>query len=313
MPASLISLIIPCFNEEAIIDETVGRLKNVMEKSEHNFEIIFINDGSTDQTLTKLEKHCASDKRFKVISFSRNFGHQPAISAGICFAKGDAAIIMDADLQDPPEIIPEMIHTWQEQKCNVVFALRRRRNQETFFKKITAKIYYRLINSLSDFPLPLDTGDFRLIDRKVIDAFNRLHEKQKYIRGLISWIGFKQVPFWYDRDERVGGSTKFSVIRMISFARIGLVYFTRRPLRLATQLGLLSCIVGLGLITYVLISRICYPQTTIRGWSSLLIAVVFFGGVQLITIGLLGEYIAGIFDEVKSRPEYITDRTINFE
>jgi glycosyltransferase involved in cell wall biosynthesis len=306
-----ISVIVPCYNEEKVIDETVSRLVRALEIITNDYEIIFINDGSRDGTLEKIETHCAVNKKLKCISFSRNFGHQPAISAGIFYASGEVAVIIDADLQDPPEVIPRMIEIWQNENCNVVYAVREKRVQESFFKKITAKIYYRLINKLSDVHLPLDTGDFRLIDRKVMDEFNKLPEKQKYIRGLISWIGFKQVPVFYERHERFAGTTSFSAGKMLQFARTGLISFTRRPLRIATNLGVLCFFVGIVLIIYVLVSKYYFPETTLRGWSSLLIVIIFFGGTQLLSVGLLGEYIASIFDEVKSRPEFIADRLIN--
>lgn len=307
-----LSVIIPCFNEEKVIAEIATRLQVVMGKLDSDYEIIFINDGSRDATLQKIEQLCAVDKRIKCISFSRNFGHQPSISAGILYATGDAAIIIDADLQDPPELIPDMLEVWRTENCSVVYAVRTKRAKENIFKKITAKIYYRLISNLSDTNIPVDTGDFRLIDRKVMDAFKAFPEKHKYIRGLIGWIGFKQVPFYYNREMRYAGTTSYSLRKMIQFARTGLVYFTKKPLRMAVNLGVACFLIGIALIVYVFISKFYFPETTVRGWSSILIAIIFFGGVQLLTIGLLGEYIASIFDEVKSRPEFIADRIINF-
>ncbi|MBA3648734.1 MAG: glycosyltransferase family 2 protein [Chitinophagales bacterium] len=309
----IVSILVPCYNEQEVLEETIYRLLAVAREIDLDYEIIFIDDGSTDATLSIIEHSCATNKKIKCISLSRNFGHQPAISAGINHASGDVAIIIDADLQDPPELIPDMIKMWQLENCNVVYAVRRRRDKESAFKKLTARWYYRILSNLSDVSIPKDTGDFRLIDRKVIDTFLKLPEKQKYIRGLIAWVGFIQKPIFYERKERFAGITKFSVNNMLRFARVGLVYFTKKPLRLATNLGLFCFIVSIGLVVYVLISKFYFPETTVRGWSSIIIAIIFFGGVQLLSIGLMGEYIASIFDEIKSRPEYIMDRKINFD
>lgn len=308
----LISAVVPCYNEEKVIEEMACRLVAVLEKLEAAYEVIFINDGSTDRTLQKIEKQCLANPNIKCISLSRNFGHQAAIAAGIIYATGSVAIIIDADLQDPPELIPGMLDVWQNESCNVVYAVRKKRAKESIFKKISAKIYYRLLNKFSDVSIPVDTGDFRLIDRKVMDAFKTFPEKHKYIRGIIGWIGFRQFPFYYDREMRFAGTTSYSLRKMLLFARTGLVYFTKKPLRMAVNLGFACFLIGIALIIYVLVSKYYFPETTVRGWSSILIAIIFFGGVQLLTIGLLGEYIGSIFDEVKARPEFIADRTINF-
>jgi len=311
MPDTFVSVIIPCFNEEEVIESTYSRLKKVVSNHYKRYELIFINDGSKDKTLTLLEKIAIKDKAVKVLSFSRNFGHQAAVSAGIHNAKGDVAVIIDADLQDPPELIPDMVNIYIKENCNVVYGVRKERKGESFFKKITAKLFYRFLNSLSDVSIPLDTGDFRLIDRKVIDTFNSLREKNKYIRGLVSWIGFKQKPFYYTREARFAGVTKYPLAKMIKFATTGLLYFTKKPLKIAMTLGFLSILVGIGLSIYTFIERFTNRIETVPGWASLVISIVFFGGVQLLTIGVLGEYIGSIFDEVKDRPEYIIDRKIN--
>jgi glycosyltransferase involved in cell wall biosynthesis len=307
-----ISIIIPCFNEEAIIRETYTRIKNTLSVNQH-YEMLFINDGSRDATLHLLNKISEEDKHVKVLSLSRNFGHQAAVSAGIQYCTGDIAIIIDADLQDPPELIPEMIKKYKEGNCNVVYGVREERKGETFFKKLTAKWYYKLINALSETKMPLDAGDFRLIDRKVINEFRKLKEKNKYIRGIISWIGFKQVPIYYSRDSRIQGNSKYSLSKMIKFALTGLLYFTKKPLQLAISLGFISILIGLGLIVYVVIAKLSNTIYTVQGWTSTLIVIIFFGGVQLLTVGVLGEYIGSIFDEVKNRPEYIIDEKINFK
>lgn len=308
-----VTVIIPCFNEEEVITTTHGRMKKVMEDNHYkDHEIIYVNDGSRDKTLEILADIASKDKSTKIISFSRNFGHQPAVSAGINNSSGDVAIIIDADLQDPPELIPEMIKMHVDGGFNVVYGVRKDRKGETWFKKITAKLFYRTLNSMSDIKIPLDTGDFRLIDKKIIEAFKGLGEKNKYIRGLISWIGYKQSPILYSRDARFAGETKYPLSKMIKFATNGLLYFTKKPLKLAMTLGFFSIFIGLGLSLYTLFAHF-FLSGTVQGWASLIISVIFFGGVQLLTIGVLGEYIGSIFDEVKSRPEYVIDRKFNLE
>jgi glycosyltransferase involved in cell wall biosynthesis len=307
-----VSVIVPCYNEEAVLDRTYSRIKNVLNSIEGGIhEIVFVDDGSSDGTIKILEKIAERDVNVKVISFSRNFGHQPAVSAGISGCSGDVAVIMDADMQDPPEFIPDMIATRVRENCHVVYGVRKERRGESLFKRITAKLFYRMINFLSDVPIPLDTGDFRLIDRTVIDEFKRLPEKNKFIRGLISWVGFSQVPFHYTRDPRLAGETKYPLGKMLKFATTGLLYFSKKPLKLAVSLGFLNIFVGMALILYAVAGKIFDLIETVPGWASLLVAVIFFGGIQLLTIGVLGEYIGSIFDEIKERPEYIISRKIN--
>lgn len=308
---SFISIIVPCYNEEEVIEKTYRRIHHVLENNSINGEIIFINDGSKDRTLEILSEIAGKNGNIKILNFSRNFGHQPAVTAGIDNCRGDMALIMDADLQDPPELIPEMIRTLEAENCNVVYGVRIKRKGDSLFKKLTAKLYYKLINNLSDVDLPRDTGDFRLIDKKVINEFKKLQEKNKYIRGIISWIGFKQVPFYYERDSRLEGVTKYPFLKMIKFASTGMIYFTKRPLNIAVTFGSLSTLIGLFLALYVIIIKIFEPENAVPGWASTLIIIIFFGGVQLLSIGLLGKYIACIFDEVKNRPEYIIDNKIN--
>lgn len=307
----LLSIIVPCYNEEEVIEETYKRLKHVLNNLIYKYEILFINDGSRDNTLNILTSLSKKDPSIKIISFSRNFGHQAAVTAGLNYCKGDYALIIDADLQDPPEIIPEMLKKLKEEDANVVYGVRKKRKGETIFKKTTAWLFYKFINFLSDIPLPENTGDFRLIDRKVIDSFNNLPEKNKYIRGLITWVGFKQIPYYYIREPRFAGETKYPLSKMIKFATTALLYFTRKPLKLATQLGFLSIIIGLILTLYVFFSLIVRPHQTVSGWASTIIIIIFFGGVQLLTIGVMGEYIGSIFDEIKNRPMYIIDKKYN--
>lgn len=308
-----ISIIIPCFNEEQVISHTYERVDKAMQSFTHRgYELIFINDGSRDKTLEILREIAKNDLNVKILSFSRNFGHQPAVTAGINMCVGDVAIIIDGDLQDPPELFPEMVKIHLEQNANVVYGLRGERKGETFFKRISAKYFYKTINFLSDTPLPVDTGDFRLIDKHVIEAFKNLPEKNKYIRGLISWIGFKQVPITYVRDERFAGETKYPISKMIKFASTSLLYFSKKPLKLALTIGLVSILVGIGLAIWVITGLIYRTNSIVPGWASTIIALIFFGGIQLLTIGVLGEYLGNMFEEIKNRPEYIVHEKINF-
>ena len=303
------SLIIPCFNEELVIEETYRRAKAVLRDFRQH-EIIFIDDGSRDTTPQILARLARSDKNVKVLLFARNFGHQPAVTAGIRHCSGDIAVIIDADLQDPPELIPEMIRILHAEKANVVYGHRTKRKGESVFKRLTAKMFYRTLNKLSEVPLPLDTGDFRLIDRKVIDAFCQFTEKNKYIRGIISWLGFKQVPMHYEREERFAGETKYPFRKMIKFAMTGLLYFTKKPLKLAMHLGTYCVLAGFAMVAWILVEH--FLGNTVPGWTSQLITIIFFGGIQLLTIGVLGGYIGSIFDEVKNRPEYVIGDKLNF-
>lgn len=309
-----VSVIVPCFNEEAVIKEFYDRTSKVLKDMSH-FEtrIIFINDGSKDATPLILNQIAASDDSVKVIHFSRNFGHQPAVTAGINLCDTDYAVIIDADLQDPPELIPELVETSIKENASVVYCVRKKREGETFFKKFTAKLFYKTMNKMSEVDFPLDTGDFRLIDRKAIAAFNKLKERGKYIRGLITWIGFNQVPFYYNRDARFAGETKYPLKNMLKFAKKAMLYFSTKPLKLSITLGIVAVIIGLFYSIYVILGQIFGFSNALTGWSSTTILIIFFGGVQLLTIGVLGQYIGVLFDEVKARPEYIVKDLINFE
>jgi dolichol-phosphate mannosyltransferase len=309
----LISVIIPCFNEEKVLQSTYSEISGVMLGcKELDYELIFINDGSTDSTQAILHGLAARDNRVRVISFSRNFGHQPAVSAGIKYCRGDLAVIIDADLQDPPQVIPDMIKALQDAGANCVYGVRKRRGGETVFKLVTAKFFYLFLNSVSEVPLPINTGDFRLIDRKIINSFNALGENNKYIRGLMSWVGFKQIPFYYERQPRFAGETKYTLKSMIRFASIAIFYFSKKPLKLATMFGFMS--VGLGFLgaMFIVAGKLFKNQSLSIGWPSVMVTVIFFGGVQLLTIGILGQYIGSLFDEIKKRPEFIVGETTNF-
>jgi len=307
-----LTVIIPCYNEELLIEKTYHRVHNVL-KNLTNYEsnIIFINDGSKDKTAEKLNIIASQDEKVKLIHFSRNFGHQAAVTAGINNTDTDLAIVIDADLQDPPELFGEMLDLYHSSKCNAIYCVRKVRKGETLFKKITAKLFYRLMDRLSEVPIPLDTGDFRLIDKNIINEFKKLSEKNKFVRGLISWIGFVQIPFYYERDERLEGETKYPLKKMIRFALNGIMYFSKKPLKLAIQIGLLSTLMALVLLIYILYGYF-FSNKAVAGWASTLTIVVFFGGIQLLTIGLVAQYIANIFDEVKGRPDYIIANKVNF-
>lgn len=309
-----LSVIVPCYNEEAVIQEFYRRTKEVLNSLDDVVGyIIFINDGSKDNTRYILDHIASQDDKARVIHFSRNFGHQPAVTAGMNLCKTDLAVIIDADLQDPPELIPDLIETQRKEEASVVYCVRKKREGETAFKKATAKLFYRTMNNLSEVEFPEDTGDFRLVDRKAINAFNGLKEKGKYIRGLISWIGFKQIPFYYNRDARFAGETKYPLKKMLSFAKKALLYFSKKPLMLSISLGSIAFFIGIIYGLWVWLGHLLGFTNVITGWTSTIIIIIFFGGVQLITIGVLGQYIGVLFDEVKSRPEYIIDEKINFE
>jgi len=306
---SVYSIVVPVFNEEEVLNEFYKRLTIAMDKLKEKYEIIFVNDGSTDNSLEIMKKLHSNDKRIKIISFSRNFGHQMAITAGIDYASGEAVVTIDADLQDPPEMIPELIKKWKE-GYDVVYGVRKKREGESFFKKATASIFYRLLNRVTDINIPLDAGDFRLMDRKVVNNLKQIREKNRYIRGLTSWIGFKQIGVLYKREKRFAGYTKYPLRKMLKFAFNAIFSFTNFPLKIATYFGFLVAGLSFLYLIYVLILKI-FMNATIQGWASLIVAVLFLGGVQLICIGIIGEYIGRIGEEVKKRPLYIIEEIID--
>jgi len=306
-----LSVIVPCYNEEAVIAVTYERLKKTLTGLNNFSRIIFINDGSYDKTREILYGIAAEDPSVQVIHFSRNFGHQKAVAAGIHYCRSDLAVIIDADLQDPPELIPELVSKLEEEQANVVYCVRKSRAKESKFKLWTAKKFYRILNQMSEVQFPLDTGDFRLIDASIMREFNRFKEKGKYIRGIISWIGFKQVPFYYEREARYAGETKYPLKKMLSFATIALLYFSKKPLMLAISLGFIAVVVGILMAIWYVLGKIIGYTNAETGWTSIMIAIIFFGGIQLLTIGVLGQYIGILFDEVKERPEYIIEEIVN--
>ncbi|MDR0687027.1 MAG: glycosyltransferase family 2 protein [Dysgonamonadaceae bacterium] len=306
-----ITVIVPCYNEAAVIAATYGRLRAVLDLLDRRTCILFVDDGSIDGTFGILSGIAEVDSSVRVLRFSRNFGHQAAVTAGIHHCDTGLAVIIDADLQDPPEIIPELLATRDLEGANVVYCVRKSRSGEGRFKLWTSKRFYRFLNCLSEVRFPVDTGDFRLIDSRIIEEFRRFKERGKYIRGIISWVGFKQVPFYYERESRLAGETKYPFRRMLSFASTALFYFSKKPLLVAVGLGFAAVLIGLVLALWYFFGKVFGYTGAASGWTSIMIAVIFFGGIQLLTIGVLGQYIGILFDEVKERPEYIVERTIN--
>lgn len=310
-----ISAVIPMYFEEEIAEECYRRTAKALAectRESGEYEIIFVNDGSKDKTLDILEKIARADKRAKIISFSRNFGHQAAVTAGLRHSSGDAVIIMDADLQDPPELIPAMLKEW-ENGYEVIYGKRKARKGETPFKLLTAKAFYAALNKLSDVEIPRDTGDFRLVDRKVVDVVNALPEHNKFLRGLFSWAGFKQRAYEYERQERTAGKTKYPLGKMLRLAGDGILSFSSKPLKIVGTFGVLSVAVSLALLVYALLSFAFKWNDLSPGWASLMCAATFLGGAILLSLWIIGEYIARIYDDVKRRPEYVIDKTVNFD
>lgn len=307
----LCSVVVPLYNEELVIQETYKRLKKVMDGLNEPYELVFVNDGSRDATARLAREICESDKNVKFIDFSRNFGHQIAITAGMDYAIGESIVVIDADLQDPPEVIPEMIKKWKE-GYDVVFGKRIKRQGESFFKKLTAKFFYRFLKSMTEVDIPVDTGDFRLIDRKVCDALKSVNERNRYIRGIISWLGFKQIGVEFVREKRFAGETKYPLKKMLKFAFDAITSFSYKPLKLASYAGTIISILSFLYLLVVLYQRIFIGNTT-AGWASTLAVSLFFNGIVLIILGIIGEYIGRIYDEVKGRPLYIVRDTQNLE
>lgn len=308
-----VSVVIPMYYEEEVAEECYKRVKTVLSSlKDYEHEILFVNDGSKDKTLEILESIAEKDKQVKVISFSRNFGHQCAVTAGLQYVTGDAIVVIDADLQDPPELIPDMLTLWK-QGNEVIYAKRKTREGESKFKLLTAKMFYRILNGLSDVEIPADTGDFRLVDRKVVDVINSMPEHNKFLRGLFSWVGFKQQPFEYERKERFAGKTKYPLKKMLKLASDGIISFSTKPLKIVGGLGIITIIISVLLLLYSVISYIFNLNQLTPGWTSIMVAITLFSGVQLLSIWIISEYLARIYDESKKRPQYIISKTINLE
>ena len=307
-----ISVVIPMYYEELVAQTCYDRVSKVLEKlnKKYDYEIIFVNDGSQDKTMEILERIAKKNSRVKIISFARNFGHQAAVTAGLKYVSGDAIVIMDADLQDPPELIPDMMKCWEE-GYEVIYGKRKSRDGESAFKLLTAKAFYATINKLSDVDIPKNTGDFRLVDKKVVDVINSLPEHNKFLRGLFSWVGFKQYAYEYERKERFAGKTKYPLKKMLKLASDGIISFSTKPLKIIGGLGIFSVIISFIILIYSIVSFTCKLNNLTAGWTSIMCTVTFLGGVILISLWMIAEYIARIYDETKQRPQYIVDRTIN--
>jgi glycosyltransferase involved in cell wall biosynthesis len=310
----LLSVVVPIYCEEQVIHEFYKRVKNVLVSLEQRcrHEIIFVDDGSSDRTSKILKEISQKDKYVGVISFSRNFGHQIAITAGLDAACGDAVVIIDADLQDPPELIPEMYAKWEE-GYKVVYGVRKKRKGETIFKLMTAKLFYRMLGKLSKVEMPFDSGDFRLIDRIVVDALKSIREEDRYIRGLIAWIGFPQYGLEYERDIRYAGKTKYTLGKMIRFAFDAITGFSDKPLYLSSLLGIIITFTSFLLILWSLIHKFINPESSIPGWTSTIVIILFLGGIQLVSLGLIGQYIGRIHRRIKHRPLYIVAEKYGFD
>lgn len=305
------SLIIPIYNESETISELYRRVTQIMATLDGQVELILIDDGSQDDSLIQIRNLQAKDERVCYLSFARNFGHQVAVTAGLNFARGQVVIVLDADLQDPPELIPAMVDCWQ-QGYQVVYAQRTRRRQENWFKRWTAFWFYRLLNRLADVNIPTDTGDFCLMDRRVVDILNTMPERSRYIRGLRSWVGFKQTAVQFERDPRFAGEVKYTFRKSLRLAINSILAFSSVPLRLATYLGLVTAVLALLMILMVLYWRFVEPGSRLIGYTIIAVAVFFLGAVQLICIGILGEYIGRIYEEVKGRPLYTLKEVVGF-
>ncbi len=307
----LLSLVIPVYNEESNITPLLNKLLPLLKP--YRYEILFVNDGSIDETSKEIQKH-TKDKSIKYIEFNRNFGHQMALSCGYAMANGDAVISMDADLQDPPEVIGEMVEAWQKGSL-IVYAQRAERDVDSAFKRWSARQFYNFINSLSDTPIPRDVGDFRLLDRQVVEYLNELPEQSRFYRGLVAWGGFPSSCIQFRREARFSGKTHYTFSKMANFALDGITSFSTKPLRMATLVGFWTAVIGFLGIIYALVGRFLhpafFPQEWVTGWTGLFVAIMFLGGIQLVTIGIIGEYIGKIYTQVQQRPRYIIKEKIN--
>jgi glycosyltransferase involved in cell wall biosynthesis len=304
MTSKLISIVSPVHNEAEIIGDFISRVSDAMKNS--NWELVLVDDGSTDNSYELMADIAKTNQHLKLIKLSRNFGHQPAISCGIENAVGEAVVVLDSDLQDPPEVVLKFIEKWQE-GFDVVYGQRNSRAGESFFKRVTAAGFYRLLNRLSDTKFPVDTGDFRLMDRKVVEAVKLMNEKNRYLRGMVAWVGFNQVAVQYDREPRARGKTKFSLLKMINFATDGLFSFSNKPLRLANLLSLFFALSTVILAIYILFQKIKYPDQSLPGFVPTIVLVSFIASIQFLVLAILGSYIGRIYKEVKNRPIYIQE------
>ncbi len=309
-PRPAISIVVPVYNEQETLDALVERLGSVMERLGESFEVIFINDGSRDRSEEMLRGVHARDPRFKLVNFSRNFGHQVAVTAGLDFARGDAVIVMDGDLQDPPEVLPGMIERWRE-GYEVVYAVRQER-KENVLLRACYKGFYWLLHKVSYLDIPLDSGDFSLIDRRVVEVLRRMPERNRFVRGLRTWAGFRQIGYEYERAARFAGHSKYNLGRLLHLAFDGLISYSYVPLRLVSNVGMLVSLSALVYMAYLVGARLI-GDVPIAGWTSTVVIMLFLGGVQLLSLGVIGEYVGRIFDEVKQRPHYIVREVLGLE
>lgn len=307
----LLSIVLPCFNEEEVIEETYRQLSEIFPKLDMETEVIFVNDGSQDDTMLKLRKIEKQSENVKILSFSRNFGHQIAITAGMDFAKGDAIVVIDSDLQDPVEVIVDMVDKWKK-GFEVVYGKRIERKGESIFKKVSAKVFYKVLHNLTDETIPTDVGDFRLIDRKVSDALKNMPERSRYVRGLVAWAGFKTTSVEFVRESRFAGQTKYSLTKMIKLALDGIISFSYKPLKLASLLGCTISFISFLYLLYIIQQRI-FTNNSVSGWTSIMVVFLFLSGIILIVLGIIGEYLARIYEEVKARPIYIIDDAVGID
>jgi dolichol-phosphate mannosyltransferase len=307
------SIVAPAYNEEAVLHELYRRIVEVMDSIGESWELVVVNDGSRDRTGEIVRELHATDPRVKLVDFARNFGHQLAVTAGLDYARGDAVVMIDADLQDPPEVILEMIARWKE-GYEIVYAVRAEREGETWFKELTASLFYRLIYRITDVDIPLDTGDFRLLDRRAVDVLSKMRERHRFIRGMSVWVGFRQTGVTYKRLARLAGETKYPFRKMFRFALDAITSFSYLPLQLASYLGFgIAVLSGLFILAVVVLRVFGTSSPPFYGQATTLVAVLFLGGVQLISIGIIGEYLGRIYDEVKARPLYIVREALGFE
>ena len=305
----ILTLVLPIYNEEAVIPELDRRLRAFLETLEVTWEVVFVDDGSRDKSRELLKAVLRNDPRYRLFSFSRNFGHQAAITAGVDYARGEAVVVMDADLQDPPEVVREMLRLWH-QGYDVVYGVRRARRRESIFKRATAAAFYRLLRIIVGVSIPVDTGDFRLMSRRVVLTLRSLREASRFVRGMVAWIGFKQTAVYYERQGRFAGETHYPMRKMIRFALDGITSFSSAPLRIATVLGILAGGVGLIVAGWAVYVRL-FNKAAVPGWATIMIAVSLAGSAQLLIMGIIGEYIGRIYEEVKRRPLYVIEERID--
>ncbi len=307
----LLSVVVPVYNEQEVLEALHSRLLQVLVPNVESFEVILVNDGSKDKTPSIVDSICNADHRFKALHFSRNFGHQAAVTAGLHAVAGSAVVVIDADLQDPPELILQMMEKWRE-GFDVVYAQKKRREGINPFKNAAYYLYYRILRSLTDIEVPPDTGDFCLMDRKIVDLLNAMPERNRYVRGLRAWLGFRQTAIMFERPARFAGETKYPFRRMVGLAVDGILSLSKAPLRLAMYFGFFASAVSFILLVYFLLEKLFGPPNLTHGWASTIVVILFLGGVQLICLGVIGEFIGRIYDEVKQRPLYIVGRSTGF-